>query len=404
MEHSLLEGDNLIGLQWLMPTYEGRVDIIYIDPPYNTGHKALAYNDRHADWAAMMQPRLELGRKLLNEQGVMVISIDQHELFRLGTLCNEIFGEENCLGVVTVVNNLKGRSDGRHFATCNEFMLFYARNASKVHLNLTDIDEEEADAGYPFHDEQGCYKPIGLRKTGKEWKRESRPLMYYPILQREGEFFSISDEEYAQIYHDGIFDDDYVDRLCEHYRAAGYNIFLPIDRKERKGRWRWGFNETFQRCFKTELCVNQVGTLCAKMRARLEDGSLRGKMAKTTWYKAEYDTGVANKQLEKILGNRRFDSPKAVEHIKDVLRLFNKDAIVVDFFAGSGTTLHAALELNHEDGGHRKCLLITDNENNICREVTLERCRRIIEGYRTADGQQVDGFSDNTLNYQVLPL
>ena len=400
LEHWLIEGDNLDALLALLPEHEGRVDVIYIDPPYNTGHRELAYNDRSGDWMAMMRPRLRLASRLLSSRGVMVVSIDQHELFQLGSLMNEVFGEDGCLGVVTLVNNLKGRSDGRHFAVCNEFMLFYALHPERVRLNLTDIDEEEQDGDYSYHDEQSSYKMTGFRKTGKAWRREDRPLMYYPVLQKDGQFFSISEEEFAGIYHDGTFHDDYVEQLCNHYRELGFKVFLPLDRKGQKGRWRWGFANTFQRAYKTELCVNNSGTMCVKMRNRLEDGTLRGKLSKTTWYKAEYDTGVATRQLDQLMGGQHlFDNPKAVAHIKDVLRLFDREALVLDFFAGSGTTLHAALELNQDDGGRRRCILITNNENDICQKVTLERCRRVIEGYDRADGQHVAGYAGNTLRY-----
>ena len=400
LEHWLMEGDNLDGLQALMPELEGCVDVIYIDPPYNTHHRELTYNDCHHDWSAMMLPRLQLARRLLKPQGVMVVSIDQHELFRLGALMDETFGQENCLGVVTLVNNLKGRSDGRHFAVCNEFMLFYALHPEQVRMNLTGIDEEEQDGDYCFADERSSYKMTGFRKTGKAWRREERPLMYYPVLRRNGEFFSISDEEFAQIYQNGTFNDAFVESLCQQYRSDGYDVFLPLNRRGEKGRWRWGFADTFRRAHKTELCVNNSGTLCVKMRNRLEDGSLRGKLAKTTWYKAEYDTGTATRQLTELMGGKHvFDNPKSVEHIKDVLRLFAHDALILDFFAGSGTTMHATLALNEEDGGSRRCIIITNNENGICRRVTLERCRRIIEGYQQADGTRIKGYAGNKLRY-----
>jgi adenine-specific DNA-methyltransferase len=400
LEHWLMEGDNLDGLQALMPELEGRVDVIYIDPPYNTRHRGLTYNDRLNDWSTMMLPRLQLARRLLSEKGVMVVSIDQHELFQLGALMNETFGQENCLGVVTLVNNMKGRSDGRHFAVCNEFMLFYALHPELVRMNLTDIDEEEQNEDYSLADERSSYKMTGFRKTGKAWRREERPLMYYPVLRRNGEFFSISKKEFSGIYRKGTFDDAFVEELCQRYRSEGYEVFLPLDRRGEKGRWRWGFSDTFRRAYKTELCVNSSGKLCVKMRNRLEDGSLRGKLAKTTWYKAEYDTGMATRQLTELMGGKHvFDNPKSVEHIKDVLRLFSHDALILDFFAGSGTTMHATLALNEEDGGNRRCIIITNNENDICQRVTRERCRRIMEGYQQADGTHIKGYAGNTLRY-----
>jgi adenine-specific DNA-methyltransferase len=402
LEHWLIESDNLPAMKALLTTHSQAVDLIYIDPPYNTGHTTLAYNDRlpsHEAWIDFMRKRLLLARQLLASDGAIFISIDQHELFRLGTLCNEIFGEKNCLGIITLVNNLKGRSDGKHFAVCNEFMLAYAINAEKIHMKLANIDEEEIDRDYQHSDGKGHYKLTGFRKTGKAWRREDRPYMYYPILWRDGQFFSIEDEEYLSIYQNGSFDDKYVEQLCYRYRQQGFLVFLPQDAHGRNGRWRWGFFDTFRKCYKTELCLNSNQTPCVKMRARLEDGSLRGKLAKTTWYKAEYDTGTASRQLTQILGRRMFDNPKSVDHIKDVLRLFDSNTTVLDFFAGSGTTLHAVLQLNAEDGGKRHCILITNNEKNICREVTLPRCQNIINGYRLPDGRIVDGLQNNCLRF-----
>lgn len=399
IEHWLIQGDNLPVMQALLPAYKGLVDVIYIDPPYNTGHHTLTYKDQHADWAAMMRPRLQMASELLSDKGVIAISIDQHELFTLGALCNEVFGGDHCLGVITVVNNMKGRSDGRHFSVCNEFMLFYAINPTKVNMNLIPLTEEEVDNEYHHNDNKGAYKLTNFRKTGKEWQRECRPTMYYPLLFRDGAFHAITDSEHAHIYKNGKFNDKYVEQLTRRYQQEGYNVFLPLDEKGRKGRWRWAFHDTYKKCYSTELELNRANTPCVKMRARLEDGSLRGKLSKTTWYKAEYDTGVATRQVADILGQHAFNNPKAVEHIKDVLRLFASDALVLDFFAGSGTTLHAALELNKEDGGTRRCILITNNENGICEEITLPRCQRIIEGYQRSNGTWVEGLKGNSLRY-----
>ncbi|MBR1932438.1 MAG: site-specific DNA-methyltransferase [Prevotella sp.] len=410
--HWLIEADNLPALMALAQTHGGKVDVIYIDPPYNTGHKDLAYNDTfaratgtdgHAAWLSFMRERLIIARQLLSERGVIFISIDQHELARLNLLCNDLFGEQNCLGIITLINNMKGRSDDAHFATCNEFMLVYALHPDRVEMTPTAIDEEEMENDYKLADELSSYKTVGLRKTGKNWRREDRKGMYYPVLQRGGEFFSISDEEYNRIYDkpSDTIDDDYVATLCQQYRQQGFTVHLPIDGNGEKGRWRWGFYNSFRKYYKTELCVNTEGTLCTKMRNRLEDGSIRGKLAKTVWYKAEYDTGVAGKALTRMFGHKVFGHPKAVTHIKDVLSLFGRDITVLDFFAGSGTTMHATMLLNAEDGGTRRCILVTNNENGICHNVTYPRCRMVIEGYDLPGGKHVDGLTNNALQYFI---
>lgn len=412
----LIEGDNLAALKLLEKTHKGKIDLIYIDPPYNRGTNKkndFVYSDdfvdktdsfRHSKWLSYMSERLQLAKELLAKDGFIVISIDDVELFQLKLLCDDIFYPNNFLGAITLINNLKGRSDDAFFATCNEYMLIYAREAGNVIIRPSEIDTEEIDKDYQYCDVKSYFKPIGFRKTGKGWRREERPYMYYPVLYKNGVFSSITDEEFKQIYDEetGTFDDSYVDSLIKKYTEHGYKCFLPHDEKGQKGRWRWGFYDKFRKYYDTELCINQAETLCTKMRATLEDGSIRGKMSKTTWYKAEYDTGVSEKQLTKMFGNKVFDNPKSIYHIIDVLNLCTKkSAIVLDFFAGSGTTGHAVLKLNAEDGGHRKFILCTNNENSICRDVTYQRLKTVITGKRN-DGSDYSEKYDASLKYYKI--
>ena len=187
--------------------------MIYIDPPYNTGNDFI-YNDDfteneeeykeksgnydedgnrlfentksngrfHTDWLNMIYPRLKLARDLLTDDGVIFISIDDNEQANLKKVCDEIFGVYNYVTNITIINNLKGRSDDKFFATCNEFMLVYAKKLENLTIIGDDLSEEEIEEEYKFQDEKGEYKLVGLRKTGKGWKREERPFMYYPIL------------------------------------------------------------------------------------------------------------------------------------------------------------------------------------------------------------------------------
>lgn len=415
--HILIEGDNLEALTALSYTHEGKVDVIYIDPPYNTGNQDFRYNDkfvdkeddyRHSKWLSFMSKRLRLAKRLLSDKGVIFISIDQVEVINLSQLCNGIFGHKNNLGLITLVNNLKGRSDDAYFATCNEFMLVYANKTENVIIKSCEIDSEEIDSDYVYQDEKSYYKPTGFRKTGKGWRREDRPNMYYPVLLKDGVFSGVTKDEYEKIYdaRTESFDDDYVDCLVSKYEKDGFEVFLPYDASGQKGRWRWGYYDKFKTNHKTELCVNAANTLCVKMRATLEDGTIRGKLQKTTWYKAEYDTGVAQKSLTNLLGGGKdkFENPKSVYHIKDVLNLFDSKILILDFFAGSGTTLHATMQLNAEDGGKRKCILVTNNENKICEEVTYERNKRVINGYTTPKGEMIKGLKNNSLRYYKTTL
>lgn len=410
--HILIEGDNLEALTTLSYTHEGRVDVIYIDPPYNTGNKDFVYNDsfvdsedsyRHSKWLSFMSKRLRIAKRLLSDRGVIFISIDDNEQANLKLLCDEVFGMRNCLSCISVVNNLKGRSDDAFFATCNEYMLVYSKNHEIASIGGFALEEEELDDDYDKQDSFGYYKLIGLRKTGTGWQRVHRPYMFYPILLKDGVFSTIPQSQFERIYTESTksFDDEYVQFLVAEYESEGYRVFLPQTSGGEWGRWRWGRN-TFEQKRMTEIELNSTDTVCSKMRATLENGDLRMKTAKTLWYKPEYDNGSSSTFVSSIFStnNEVFSNPKSIHLIKDVFRVSSdRFSTVLDFFAGSGTTLHAVMQLNKEDGGKRQCILVTNNENNICRDVTYERNKRVIEGYTTPKGVQVEGLRENNLRY-----
>ncbi len=387
-----IEGDNLDVLKLLRETYLGKVKMIYIDPPYNTGNdfvyeddfamsaedyaevsgqydeqgnrlvKNLDSNGRfHTDWLNMIYPRLKVARDLLADDGVIFISMDHHEVLNLSKVCDEVFGLNNRLGILSVINNLKGRSDDKFFATCNEFLLVYAKNRNSFELGGFELEDEELDSDYDKQDKIGYYKLIGFRKTGNAWKREERPFMFYPVLYKDGIFSTISEDEFNLIYNSSTnqFDDDYVTNLSIKYQEMGYLVAWPKAEDGSLGRWRWGRKTFFeQKDYNLEL--NSSGTVCTKMRATLEDGSVRVKSAKTLWYKPEYDTGSSAKILKNIMGNDSiFDNPKSLVYLKDILKIStNTNSLIMDFFGGSATTAHAVMQLNAEDGGNRRFIMV----------------------------------------------
>lgn len=424
-----IEGDNLDALKLLQESYLGKIKMIYIDPPYNTGkdfvyrdnfHKNNEDNDKdinykndeaeinfsksnelflntesngrfHSDWCSMIYSRLKLARNLLSDDGVIFISIDDNEVRNLKNICDEIYGEINNIGLISTINNLKSRSDSEFFATCNEFLLVYAKNKFSALISGFDIEEEEVDKDYKFQDEISKWKPVGFRKTGNGWKREDRPYMYYPVLYKDGNFTTVSKEEYNKIYStkNNEFDDNYVELLQKKYEELGYYFILPKDEKGAYGRWRWGV-DTFFREKDINLTLNTSNTICTKMRATIEDGSVRIKSAKTLWYKPEYDTGSGTRVLKTLFNKKDlFDNPKSFTYIFDILKIsVNKNDIILDFFSGSATTAHACMQLNAEDGGNRKFIMVqlpekTDEKSeafkagykNIC-EIGEERIRR----------------------------
>ena len=365
--HILIEGDNLHALHVLQATHKDKVDVIYIDPPYNRGGD-FRYNDklidkenqwRHSAWLSFMEKRLRLAHDLLAPSGVLIVSIDSVELSRLQMLCAQIFGENNIVATLAVVNNLKGRSDDKHIATAHEYAIICARDESQLELRGFGLDEEQARE-YKFSDEKGPWKPVGLQKTGKSSLREDRPNLFYPIYWNEK-----------------------TGRLSLKRNDKSDIKILPIFSDGREGNWRWG-KETFEQKADSELVVKRQTrgpVISVKMRLHGDDGEERTLKPKSVWIDPRYDSGSATRLLKEMLGGKVFDNPKPLEYIKDLLKISTgPGSTVLDFFAGTGTTLHAVSQLNAEDGGARHCILVTNNENEICRDVTIPRLKATLTG------------------------
>lgn len=380
----LIEGDNLLSLNHLLETHKEKIDVIYIDPPYRTQNKKFKYNDffeTHDKWLSFMKKRLLLAKELLTDGGIIFISIDDNEQAQLKLLCDEIFGENNKLGVLSIVNNLSGRSDDKFFATSNEFMLAYAKKIEKAIIKGFPMSDDYKKE-YKLKDEISNYKEVLLRKTGKNSKREDRPNMYYPIYF-DTETKVISLEKTNNPYEIEI---------------------LPLDDKGNEGRWRWGIDK-FNQKKDTELVIRlnnkNKWNVYVKMRD-IVDGETRTQKPKTIWINPKYDSGNGTVLIKEMFDKDVFTNPKPLEFILDILRIStNKDSIILDFFAGSGTTGHAVLELNKEDGGNRQFILCTNNENNICEEVTYQRLNKVINGYTTPKGKYIEGTSGNLKYYKI---
>ena len=329
-ENLIIKGNNLLALHSLKSKFAGKVKVIYIDPPYNTRTDAntFAYNNNfnHSAWLTFMKNRLEIARELLTEDGIIFIDIDHYELFYLGVLTDEIFGYENRLGVLAVVHNLKGRYNG-YFSVAHENKIVYARNKDKAVIKEFSYDNSK---DYPLEDEISKYKPSGLQRTGDGSKREERPNLFYPI------YYSPKSNE-----------------ICLD-KKAGYIEILPIDDNGVERRWRWGKTKV-AKYWKTEMLVKEVRgkhKIYTKIR-------IKGDKPKTIWQEREYSGTSGTNELKKLVGEGAFSYPKSVALVKDSLQIStNKDDIILDFFGGSGTTAQAVLELNKEDNGSRKFILV----------------------------------------------
>ena len=361
-QNVFIEGDNLEVLKILQKHYHGKIKLIYIDPPYNTGNdfiypdnykeglqtylewtkqvsedgKKLSSNPEsagryHSNWLNMMYPRLKLARNLLTEDGLICASIDGRELPNLTRLFLEVFGEANFLATLTIVNNLKGRSDDQFFATANEYLLVAARDVGFCRINGFKPTKEYL-AEFDKADEISRYKEVGLRKTGKNSRREDRPNMYYPI------YFSPESQRFSL---------DYFEESIE---------ILPNAADGQEGCWRWG-KETFTTNKDTELAAREVNgrwNVYVKMRDTV-DGEARTLRPKTIWLDPRYDTASGARAVKNLFdGVNYFDNPKPVDFIKDLVSVgTGPSGIVLDFFSGSGTTAEAVMRLNAEDGGSR---------------------------------------------------
>ena len=365
----LIEGDNYHALSVLNYTHQAKVDVIYIDPPYNTGAKDWKYNNdfidsndtyRHSKWISMMNSRIHLAKKLLKNTGVFICAIDHYELSNLGLLCDEIFGEENRLGIVTVVHKPEGRQFANFFSPSNEFMLVYARNKNLAKFQKVVLSEEKGEE-FDEEDEKGRFKLQNfIRLTdGKYSLRENKPTGFYPIyVSSDLTKFSLE-------------------------KKPNYEIALPITNKGVERVWKT-LGDTFMEKVEDGAIVakKESGKIVLYEKFRLS------QVLTTHWIDKKYHGyHYGTKLLEEILGEKIFDFPKSLYLLIDILKITaNENATVLDFFAGSGTTGHAVLELNKADGGNRQVILCTNNENYIAEKVCYPRIKKVIEGYRSNKG------------------
>lgn len=391
--HILIEGDNLEALTSLAYTHEGKIDVIYIDPPYNTGNKDFVYNDhivdkedsyRHSKWLSFMSKRLRIAKQLLSDRGVIFISIDDNEQAQLKLLCDnpDLFGTTNFLGQLilkTATDNNASQINTEH-----EYMLCYCKNRNfqgnwkrtgQAAKSIIEKYRELLAQGLSTSDIQK-----ELRKWIKANKENLPQVAHYNNVDEKGVYSSSSNSSNP------------------HPGGYTYDIIHPVTGlacpKPQNG-WRWP-QITFNAYDKDgEIEWGKDHTTQPHVKKRIETAT---DYLRTLIYEDNRGTTLALSEI--FEGKKVFDNPKPQKVLQRVLDFASdKTSTILDFFAGSGTTLHATMQLNSEDGGHRKCILVTNNENNICEEVTYERNKRVINGYTTPKGEEVPGLKNNTLRY-----
>jgi len=391
-ENLIVEGDNLEVLKLLQKSYLGKVKMIYIDPPYNTGNDFIYPDDYteslqtyleytgqvdsegrkfgtntetegrfHSKWLNMMYPRLYLARNLLRDDGVIFISADDNEVSNLRKICDEIFGEENFIGLF-VVNSSPSAIDYGHLAKMHDYALFYGKLIDET--ATSQLREEEKE--FKYEDEKGPFNLYPLYNGNVAFNPKTRPNLYYPFYlnpskKMEGEFYEID--------------------LAPH--EGWVQVFPVVSKKDAIQRvWRWSRDLSRQ-----HLNQEIVGY-------KTEDGEFRvvqksrhtGKVIRSLQLDKDISTRRGTAEVEELFGTKIFPFPKAVDLIKRFVAVgAEQDGIVLDFFAGSGTTAHSVLELNKQDGGNRKFILVQlpepteHNDYPTIAEITKERVRRVIK-------------------------
>ena len=384
--HILIEGDNLEALTTLSYTHAGKIDVIYIDPPYNTGNKDFIYNDsfvdkedgyRHSKWLSFMNKRLKIAKNLLSDKGVIFISIDDNEQAPLKQLCDEIFGERNFVAKFDW-RKKTGANDAKDIAVITESILLYSNSkVLAVEREIWNRDEGSRNMKrFKFSDEFV----------------ETRGKYYLDTLDRGG-------LQYSDSMNYGI-------------EAPDGGMIYPNGRSEfvndgwiwkwGKDKVKWGLENKFLEFVKSKKSSGSKYTIKYKVYENVDnEGNIRKKVGRAfTNLILEPINQQGNSELMALFGEVPFSNPKPLGLLQYLLNtIVIKDVTVLDFFAGSGTTLHATMQLNAKDGGHRQCILVTNNENGICENVTYERNRRVIQGYITPKGEKVPGLTRNNLRY-----
>lgn len=371
VENMVIQGDNLDALKTLLPKYEGKIKCVYIDPPYNTGNKDWCYNDnvdapifqkwlqdalkekeserfvhiddlnRHDKWLCMMYPRLKLIHKLMSKDGVIFVSIDDNEFFNLKCICDEIFGANNCIATLVWKKKSGGGSDTKFIAVDHEYVLVYAKDQSiqnRWFIPMTDEQRKDYKYKDSNYDRYGPYKIKNLYQSGID---TNRPNLRYAITSPEG----------TEIWPPTI--------------------------------WRWS-KETFNEALSNdeiEFVKKKDGTWNVYTKMYLHKGDSEYQVKPRSILLNSGMTRDGNKEIKELFGESVFDYPKPTKLIMDLISIVTNDGdVILDSFAGSGTTAHAILKLNKNDGEQRKFIMI-EQSPDYADAVTAERVKRVISGY-----------------------
>lgn len=358
IDHNILiEGDNYHALSVLSYTHKSKIDLIYIDPPYNTGNKDFRYNDnfvekddqyRHSKWLSFMAKRLRLAAQLLSENGAIFISIDHNESAQLRLLCDQIFGEANFIADF-IWNHRKSSQNDTDVTVAHNYTLAYAKNRAAYSLQSLDVVPEKF--ANPDNDARGPWIADPMDAPNL------RPNLTYPIRNPN----------------------------------TGISYMPPVGRC-----WRFTQQKYLAAVADGRIVFGKNGRAKPQHKRYLSEAQLRGTNPNTLWVHTATATDATKELMQIFSGERVFDTPKPTALIAYIITIATQSsATILDFFAGSGTTGHAVLQLNKQGNGNRRFILCSNNENKICEDVTYERVKRVMQGYTTPTNEKVEGLGGN---------
>ncbi|MBV2225641.1 MAG: site-specific DNA-methyltransferase [Sphingobacterium mizutaii] len=396
----LINSENFQALNVMQEKYQEKVKGTYVDPPYNSNASKIAYkNDyEHSSWLSLLNDRINIGKNLISSNGLFQIAIDDIEFSKLELLVKDNFGIDNFIGNIAIMNNPKGR-DASFVASSHEYTILAAKNINDVKVNRLELSEKDIEKKYPKKLDDGqLYRELPLRRSGSGAQREDRPYMYFPFIYKNQLLEVISEEEYKEIYKDKKFNDEFVKELENKYLQLGYEFILPIREDGSLGRWRWGYDTCVDGCkegflFKNGKTVYQID---------IADPTY---LPKSLWYGDTHDSSSKGTNLlNNIIPKNPFDYPKSINTVVDFIYIStdNNNNIILDYFAGSGTTGHATIKLNREiEESNRKYILV--EMGTYFNTVTKPRIQKVIYSDKWKNGrpQDKEGISQ-MFKYQVL--
>ena len=365
-ENLIIKGNNLIALHTLKQQFRGQVKLIYIDPPYNTKGESssFGYNNsfNHSSWLTFIRNRLEVAKDLLRDDGLIVIAIDDEEQAYLAVLCDEVFGKINHIGTVIVQSKPSGRTTDSYFATCHEYLHIYSKEVGLPAINFLELTDEQKSQ-YTEGTGENLFRWRDFLRTGGLSTPKERPNSYYPIYflpqEKQISLERTSDEQIE---------------------------ILPLDSNGNERVWRKTRPSFLKHVNDNEIKIEQNKS--GQWKVKIIDKIKEGTRPKSVWTDSRYDASSHGTKLLKNLfeGQKVFSYPKSIHAVKDIIEIFTEKGgndIILDFFAGSGTTAHAILELNKEDNGNRRFILV--EQMDYVENVTVPRVEKAMKKENIGD-------------------